>query len=162
MADRPVACRLVAASPIPGPPESGAAASGLPESGPAPSESRAFGRRRFLEIAGGTLAGAALAACSNNHSSQPTVTSGTGSTSTSVTSATTTTTAGPPTASDWSALARSLKGPLVRPGNSTYETSAGFFTPTFDTIPPQGIFYCDSPAAGAPCLSFVQDHGLEF
>ena len=150
----------MAPSPFRGPPTSGP-----PEFRPPESGQPAFGRRKFLGIAGGTIASAALAACSSNHSSQTTTTSSTsatGSTTTSATSATTTTTAGPPTASDWSALSRSLSGSLVRPGSSSYETSAQLFNPTFDTISPQGIAYCQSAADVATCLSFVQDHALEF
>lgn len=152
----------MAPPPIAGPPRSGLAESGLPESGDPASGSHAFGRRRFLGFTGGTLASVALAACSSNHSSHPTVTAPSGSTSTSATSPTTTTTEGPPTTADWSTLARSLSGSLVRPGSSSYETSAQLFNPTFDAISPQGIVYCRSATDVATCLSFVQDHGMEF
>ena len=130
-----------------------------------PGDSEAFGRRRFLQVAGGAVAGAALAACSNKSSASTTSSSSTRPTSTSTTAApasTTTTTGPPPTESDWSALATSLSGPLVRPGASSYGTSAQLFNPTFDTISPQGIAYCESSTDVATCLSFVKDHSLEF
>jgi hypothetical protein len=125
-----------------------------------------LGRRRFLEIAGGVVAGTALAACSGNKSAGPPKTTGTSLPSTSSTSAppssTSTTNAGPPTSSDWSALERSLSGPLVRPGSPSYATATQLFNPAVDSATPQGIAYCESAADVATCLSFVQDHALKF
>jgi FAD/FMN-containing dehydrogenase len=139
--------------PVPfGPPQPGS-----PLTGPT-----TFGRRRFLEVAGGTVAGAALAACSGAPSTNGSVTSTTASSSTTSAAPTTTTTGPPPTLADWSALARSLSGSLVVPGDATYTTSAQLFNPTFDTISPRGIAYCESPSDVATCLSFVQDHSLDF
>jgi len=128
-------------------------------------------RRKFLGIAGGAVASAALAACGSNQSGQststtkPGTTSTTGSTTSVPTTAvapTTSTTGPPPDASDWAALGRSLSGSLVLPSDGSYSTSAELFNPTFDTIRPQGIAYCASAADVATCLSFVQDHSLPF
>ena len=120
-------------------------------------------RRRFLEIAGGVVAGTALAACSSNKSAGPPKTTGTSAPPTSTTSSTTSTTEGrPPGPSDWSALARALSGPLVRPGNPEYATATQLFNPAVDSATPQGIAFCQSAADVATCLSFVQDHPLAF
>jgi hypothetical protein len=126
-------------------------------------DSPPVGRRRFLEIAGSVVAGTALAACSSSKSTRPTNQTGTSSSSTSSTSPTTSTTAGrPPGPSDWSALQRSLKGSVVRPGDPSYATATQLFNPAVDSATPQGIAYCESAADVATCISFVQDHPLPF
>ena len=126
-------------------------------------DSTPVGRRRFLEIAGGVVAGTALAACSGNNSSGPAKTTGTSVPPTSTTSSATSTTEGrPPGPADWSALARALSGPLVRPGNPEYATATQLFNPAVDSATPQGIAFCQSAADVATCLSFVQDHPLAF
>ena len=112
------------------------------------------------------MAGTALAACSSTKSAGPPKTTGTSlpptSSTSSVPSTTSTTARRPPNASDWSALERSLSGPLVRPGNSSYATATQLFNPAVSSATPQGIAYCASPADVATCLLFVQDHPLQF
>lgn len=61
-----------------------------------------------------------------------------------------------PTAADWSALARDLSGPLVRPGEASYPVAKRLFDPRFDGINPAGIAYCRSPHDVATCLAFVR------
>ncbi len=128
-----------------------------------------IGRRRFLEIAGGVVAGTALAACSGSKSAGPPKPTGSSlpsasstSSTSSTSSSTSTTISGPPRPSDWSALARSLSGPLVRPGSPSYATATQLFNPAVDSATPQGIAYCESAADVATCLSFVLDHALKF
>jgi len=65
-----------------------------------------------------------------------------------------------PTRADWSALARDLSGPLVRPGESNYPVAKRLFDPRFDSINPAGIAYCRSPHDVATCLAFVRKFGV--
>src|SRR5260370_11258483 len=67
-----------------------------------------------------------------------------------------------PTEADWSALARSLQGTLIRPDNSQYPVAHQLFNPRFDDILPAAIAYCLSLAYVQTCLSFVQRFGLPF
>jgi FAD/FMN-containing dehydrogenase len=67
-----------------------------------------------------------------------------------------------PTEADWSALARSLQGTLIRPDNSQYSVAHQLFNPRFDGILPAAIASCVSLADVQTCLSFVQRFGLPF
>jgi FAD/FMN-containing dehydrogenase len=125
---------------------------------------RRIGRRSFLGLAGGAIAGGALAACgpSTKTAGPPKTNPGSTSFTTKPTTpgSTTTSTTEPATAADWSALSNSLSGPLVRPGNSAYAVCSELFNPVFDSVGPQGIAYCASPKDVQTCLSFVQHHGI--
>lgn len=65
-----------------------------------------------------------------------------------------------PTDADWSALAKSLQGTLVRPNNAQYATARQLFDPRYDTVQPAAIAYCASPADVQACLAFVRKFGL--
>lgn len=65
-----------------------------------------------------------------------------------------------PKPSDWTALARDLSGPLVRPGEASYAVSRRLFDPRFDTISPAGIAYCQTAHDVATCLAFVRKFKL--
>ena len=67
-----------------------------------------------------------------------------------------------PTEADWSALARSLHGTLIRPDNSQYPVAHQLFNPRFDGILPAAIASCVSLADVQTCLAFVQRFGLPF
>ncbi len=64
------------------------------------------------------------------------------------------------TEADWTALAHSLQGTLVRPGTSQYQTAYQLYSPRFDGIHPQAVAYCASPADVQLCLSFVRKFNL--
>ncbi len=66
------------------------------------------------------------------------------------------------TEADWTALARSLQGTLVRPGNPQYPTALQLFSTRFDNVHPAGIAYCASPADVQNCLAFVRRFALPF
>jgi FAD/FMN-containing dehydrogenase len=66
------------------------------------------------------------------------------------------------TEADWTALARSLQGTLVRPGNPQYPTALQLFSARFDTVHPAGVAYCASPADVQNCLAFVRKFALPF
>ncbi|GAC1623743.1 MAG: FAD-binding oxidoreductase [Ktedonobacteraceae bacterium] len=67
-----------------------------------------------------------------------------------------------PTDSDWSALAKSLKGTLVRPNSSQYALARQLFDPRYDSVQPAAIAYCAAPADVQACLAFVRKFGLPF
>ncbi len=67
-----------------------------------------------------------------------------------------------PSGADWSALASSLQGSLVRPGNSQYATAHQLFSTRFDNILPAAIAYCASAADIQKCLAFVRRFNMPF
>ena len=67
-----------------------------------------------------------------------------------------------PTDADWSALASSLQGVLVRPGNAQYATARQLFSTRFDNILPAAIAYCASPTDVQRCLAFARRFNVPF
>lgn len=67
-----------------------------------------------------------------------------------------------PTSENWSALARSMKGTLVRPDSPQYATARQLFDPRYDSVHPAAIAYCTSPADVQACLTFVHRFNLSF
>ncbi len=67
-----------------------------------------------------------------------------------------------PTPADWTALAKDLAGPLVRPGDSSYATAKRLFDPRFDGQRPAGIAYVKSAHDVSTCLAFVRKFGIPF
>ncbi len=65
-----------------------------------------------------------------------------------------------PTNADWSALAKSLQGTLVRPGEAQYAAAHQLFDPRFDSIQPAAVAYCASPADVQQCLAFAHRFAL--
>ncbi|GHO48093.1 FAD-binding oxidoreductase [Ktedonospora formicarum] len=66
------------------------------------------------------------------------------------------------TNSEWKRLGQNLKGELVRPDSSKYETARQLFNPRFDGIKPAGIAYCTSVDDVKTCLSFAKRFNLPF
>src|ERR1700761_3386148 len=67
-----------------------------------------------------------------------------------------------PTTADWTALAKDLAGPLVRPGDSSYATDKLLFDPRFDGQHPAGIAYVKNAHDVSTCLAFVRTFGVPF
>ncbi len=65
-----------------------------------------------------------------------------------------------PTDADWSSLAGSLQGALIRPNMPQYETARQLFDPLFDGVLPMGIAYCTSPIDVQICLAFAREFGV--
>jgi len=65
-----------------------------------------------------------------------------------------------PTGADWTELASSLQGTLVRSNSPYYPTARQLFNPRFDSVQPAGIAYCTSPADVQTCLAFARRFGL--
>jgi hypothetical protein len=73
---------------------------------------------------------------------------------------TTTTSLGPPSARDWTALAASLTGTLVRPSSSSYGVDRLLYNSKFTDLHPQGIAYCAGYADVSRCVDFATRHNL--
>jgi FAD/FMN-containing dehydrogenase len=67
---------------------------------------------------------------------------------------------GPPTEADWQALASSLAGSLVRPGNALYDQARVVFNSRFDAVRPQAVARCASANDVVAVLAFVERFGL--
>ncbi|HEY6286592.1 MAG TPA: FAD-binding oxidoreductase [Ktedonobacteraceae bacterium] len=67
-----------------------------------------------------------------------------------------------PTSADWSVLARSLEGTLIRPDSPQYATARQLFDPSFDNVLPMAIAYCASAVDVQTCLAFVRRFSLPF
>ncbi|MFJ8717604.1 FAD-binding oxidoreductase [Streptomyces violaceus] len=64
------------------------------------------------------------------------------------------------TASNWSALARDLDGPLVRPGDTAWTTARQLYNTRFDTLKPAAVAYVDHPDDIRTALSYARAQGL--
>jgi FAD/FMN-containing dehydrogenase len=72
-------------------------------------------------------------------------------------------TSGPPVSlppPDWTALRSRLQGRLVLPDDSGYDTARQLWDPRFDTVRPQAIAYCASPADVQRCLETAHRSGV--
>jgi len=110
-------------------------------------------RRRFLRAAG-LASASALASCvlpPTAASPSPT------EIRTPVPSPTAAPTARAP---DWDALARALKGELVRPSDAAYDPARVVYNTRFDAIRPQGIARCASVDDVRACVAFAAQTGV--
>ncbi len=114
-------------------------------------------RRRFLALCGLSTLPGTFIACGTQIASQPTPQTATPRPATPTPRPTQIPS---PTSADWSALAHTLKGTLVRPGSPQYQSSYHLYNTRFDGIQPTAIAYCTSPADVQTCLSFVSKFGL--
>ncbi|GAC1345915.1 MAG: FAD-binding oxidoreductase [Ktedonobacteraceae bacterium] len=64
------------------------------------------------------------------------------------------------TVADWSELARSLQGTLIRPASPYYPTARQLFNRRFDHVYPAAIAYGVSPADVQTCLAFARRFDL--
>ncbi|MER7404165.1 FAD-binding oxidoreductase [Streptomyces sp. NPDC000070] len=108
-------------------------------------------RRTFLTVGTAGIAAAATpltTACTK---------SDTGSRATTTTHATTAKTA---TAANWSALARDLDGPLIRPGDTAWATARQLYNTRFDTLKPAAVAYVSHPDDIRTALAYARAHAL--
>src|SRR5438874_1228275 len=110
-------------------------------------------RRRFLRLAGVAGAGA-IAGCVNPRSTPSPTPTGS---STASASPSPTATARPP---DWEALARALRGELVRPSSPAYDRRRVLYNTRFDAIRPQGVARCASADDVRECVAFASSTGV--
>ncbi len=134
----------------------------------------AMDRREFLRSAGRVAAGLAvfslggtamgeLAGCGATHprppagGSSPKITGPT-TPATVPTVTETTVDTGPP---GWAALAKSLTGRLVLPGQSAYPGATQLFNPIFDSVHPAAVAYCASASDVQRSIEFARAHGVQ-
>lgn len=106
-------------------------------------------RRTFLAVGTAGIAAAATpltAACTTSDTRSRTT----------ATARTTTT----KTAADWSALARDLDGPLVRPGDTDWKTARQLYNTRFDTLKPAAVAYVSHPEDIRTALAYARGHAL--
>jgi FAD/FMN-containing dehydrogenase len=113
-----------------------------------------MGRRTALR-AGGTLAGALLtSACGAGGDDGKSRASAPATPSTPSTAASRTT--APPVKADWSALAASLDGDLVRPQDRTFGTDARLYNTRYDDLRPAAVAYVSGTDDVRACLDFAR------
>ncbi|MFF7391445.1 FAD-binding oxidoreductase [Streptomyces scabiei] len=77
------------------------------------------------------------------------------------TSLRTTTTTVTGTTANWSALARDLDGPLIRPGDKSWSTARQLYNTRFDTLKPTAVAYVAHPDDIRTTLAYAKAHALK-
>lgn len=119
-------------------------------------------RRAFLRRSAGTVAAAGLLgslgvleACSSSGSpAAPPGSSGTGTVGPGATAT------GTVPAVEWSRLASSLQGTLVRPGDAAYPDARVVFNTRYDGVYPAAVAFCASVADVQATLRFARETGI--
>ena len=65
-----------------------------------------------------------------------------------------------PRPEDWAALARSLDGRLIRPGDAAYAEARQPFNARHDGVRPAAVAYCATPEDVRECLAFARRFGV--
>lgn len=60
----------------------------------------------------------------------------------------------------WTALAKSLDGPLIRPGDRTWTTAHQLYNTRFDTLKPTAVAYAAHPDDIRTALSYARAHRI--
>ncbi|SEG88866.1 FAD/FMN-containing dehydrogenase [Actinacidiphila yanglinensis] len=116
-------------------------------------------RRKALTAGGGVLAGALLSGCDNaggDDAKAPSPVSGSGTTSPAAPTSSPSPTLVKP---DWTALAKSLDGSLVRPQDSGYDLDHRLYNTRFDTLRPAAVAYVTGADDIRTCLDFARRTG---
>jgi FAD/FMN-containing dehydrogenase len=113
-------------------------------------------RRRFLALSAVGSLSCLLAACQSAAPAQVRITP----TLTRVPQSPSPTVQPSPSGADWTALANSLQGTLVRPGSPLYQAAHQLYSTRFDGVYPQAIAFCAAPADVQVCLAFARKFSL--
>ncbi|WP_371579052.1 FAD-binding oxidoreductase [Streptomyces sp. NBC_01314] len=70
-------------------------------------------------------------------------------------------TASKATVANWSALARDLDGPLVRPGDKAWSTARQLYNTRFDTLKPTAVAYVAHPDDIRTTLTYARAHDIK-
>ncbi|MFH8221326.1 FAD-binding oxidoreductase [Streptomyces sp. NPDC018057] len=121
-------------------------------------------RRGFMAGGAAVVAAFATASCSGGggDGAAPRAPGGTGTGrgTASPAPASGTRTTGTPAPADWSALARSLDGTLVRPGDTGWTTAHRLYNTRFDSLRPAAVAYVAHPDDIRTALSYARAHRL--
>ncbi|MFH8705320.1 FAD-binding oxidoreductase [Streptomyces rubrogriseus] len=119
-------------------------------------------RRTFLTTTTATALAATTAACTGKDRPPGTDAKGTAAgTRTALTSAgSTAPTPTPKAPATWTALAKSLDGPLIRPGDATWKTAHQLYNTRFDTLEPTAVAYAAHPDDIRTALSYARAHHI--
>ncbi|MFI9176435.1 FAD-binding oxidoreductase [Streptomyces lincolnensis] len=109
-------------------------------------------RRMFIGGTATALVAAATACKASNGSS------GTGGTNTTTQTATKTASRSAP--ANWTALARDLDGPLVRPGDADWPTAHQLYNTRFDSLKPAAVAYIAHAEDIRTALTYARSHDL--
>ncbi|CAM5440991.1 FAD-binding oxidoreductase OS=Streptomyces tendae OX=1932 GN=GUR47_25595 PE=3 SV=1 [Streptomyces tendae] len=126
-------------------------------------------RRTFLSTTTAAALAAATTACTGEDRPPGTDPKGTTTRTTATTATTATATTatatkpqlgsgGAPTPATWAALAKSLDGPLVRPGDPTWKTARQLYNTRFDSLKPTAVAYAAHPDDIRTALSYARAH----
>ncbi|GHB77890.1 hypothetical protein GCM10010377_80180 [Streptomyces viridiviolaceus] len=63
-----------------------------------------------------------------------------------------------PTPASWTALSRTLDGPLIRPGDATWQAARQLYNTRFDTLKPAAVAYPAHPDDIRTALSYARAH----
>ncbi len=122
-------------------------------------------RRTFIGGGAAVLTAAVTAACTGGGANAPNATTGPTSGTTASRPGGTPTAAPTPThahtaAADWKALAGDLDGPLVRPGDRSWDTARRLYNTRFDGLRPAAIAYPSHTDDIRTLLSYARAHGV--
>ncbi|GCB48022.1 FAD-binding oxidoreductase [Streptomyces sp. NL15-2K] len=108
-------------------------------------------RRTLIAAGAATLTAAATACKATSDANTPTKSSP---------RLQTTGTTGTTTPANWSALARDLDGPLVRPGDTAWPTAHQLYNTRFDALKPAAVAYVAHPDDIRTALAYARAHTL--
>ncbi|MFD6726933.1 FAD-binding oxidoreductase, partial [Streptomyces sp. NPDC060131] len=121
-------------------------------------------RRTFLTTTTAAALAATTTACTGKDQPPGTDSKGTATGTrtalTSAGSATPTPTPTPKAPATWTALAKSLDGPLIRPGDRTWTTAHQLYNTRFDTLKPTAVAYAAHPDDIRTALSYARAHRI--
>ncbi|KPI18532.1 Reticuline oxidase [Actinobacteria bacterium OK074] len=119
-------------------------------------------RRTFIGATTAAMATAATAACTTTSRVHPNSrTAATATPATSVNTTRTTATTGKAAAANWTALAKDLSGPLVRPGDANWPTAHQLYNTRYDSLKPNAVAYVTGPDDIRTALAYARAHSLK-
>lgn len=120
-------------------------------------------RRTFLTTTTATALAATTTACTGKAPSTDPDSKGTAPATTTATTRTRTgktPTPTPKAPATWTALATSLDGQLIRPGDRTWKTARQLYNTRFDTLKPAAVAYAAHPDDIRTALSYARAHHI--
>ncbi|MEV0173022.1 FAD-binding oxidoreductase [Streptomyces sp. NPDC050803] len=115
-------------------------------------------RRTFIAGGAAALAATTTAACTGTDTATGTATGTKSGHATPPLRTTSATTA--PTNTTWSALARDLDGPLIRPGDTAWKAARQLYNTRFDTLKPAAVAYVAHQEDIRTALAYAHAHHL--